>query len=55
MEYPAMWKPLSQNDVQQRESRRKILCQVDRIIPGHGPMFEVSAEMRKMMHCDLLS
>uniref|UniRef100_A0A0N5AVX5 Metallo-beta-lactamase domain-containing protein 1 n=1 Tax=Syphacia muris TaxID=451379 RepID=A0A0N5AVX5_9BILA len=50
--YPMMWKPLSNNATEQIESRRRLLCLADNIIPGHGPMFPVTGEMKLQQGCD---
>lgn len=49
--YPMMWKPLSNNVTEQTESRRKLLCLANSIVPGHGPMFTVTEEMRIKAGC----
>uniref|UniRef100_A0A0K0F189 Lactamase_B domain-containing protein n=1 Tax=Strongyloides venezuelensis TaxID=75913 RepID=A0A0K0F189_STRVS len=32
-------------------SRRKVICNANRIIPGHGPMFKVTEAMKKLYNC----
>uniref|UniRef100_A0A0N5B923 Lactamase_B domain-containing protein n=1 Tax=Strongyloides papillosus TaxID=174720 RepID=A0A0N5B923_STREA len=32
-------------------SRRKVICNANRIIPGHGPMFKVTDAMKKLYNC----
>ena len=34
-----------------RESRRRLLCAADYIIPGHGKQFQVTDRMRQTMRC----
>lgn len=41
-----IWESLSSHPSQQRKSRRKIIMEADYIIPGHGPMFQVTSKMR---------
>lgn len=36
----------------QRESRTKIICLADFILPGHGPMFQVTPDMKTAAACE---
>lgn len=51
MKYPMMWKPLAANETQQAESRRRLICLADHIIPGHGPLFRVTNSMKRRLNC----
>lgn len=50
-DYPMMWKPLAWNDKVQEQSRRKLLCLADYIVPGHGKVFHVSSSLRDRVKC----
>ena len=39
LEHEDLWTQFSENEQQQRESRRKVLRKADYIVPGHGKMF----------------
>ena len=43
----------SENEKLQRKNRLKIAEMVEFIIPGHGPMFKVTEEMREKLRQDL--
>ncbi|CEF61818.1 Beta-lactamase-like domain-containing protein [Strongyloides ratti] len=32
-------------------NRRKVICNANRIVPGHGPMFKVTDNMKKLYNC----
>uniref|UniRef100_A0A0N4Z146 Lactamase_B domain-containing protein n=1 Tax=Parastrongyloides trichosuri TaxID=131310 RepID=A0A0N4Z146_PARTI len=32
-------------------NRRKVICNANRIVPGHGPMFKVTNAMKKLYNC----
>ncbi|KHN70915.1 Uncharacterized protein C03F11.2 [Toxocara canis] len=49
--YPLMWRPLSTNETQQAESRRRLLCLADYIVPGHGHMFAVTESIKNECGC----
>ncbi|CAI5456012.1 unnamed protein product [Caenorhabditis angaria] len=51
IDHPMMWKPLSADIVNQRDSRRRYGCIVDWIIPGHGEMFEVTSNVKRLLKC----
>uniref|UniRef100_A0A5S6PMK7 Metallo-beta-lactamase domain-containing protein 1 n=1 Tax=Brugia malayi TaxID=6279 RepID=A0A5S6PMK7_BRUMA len=46
-----IWKQLATNEIQQEESRRRLLCLADCIIPGHGSLFRVKSSMKRMLNC----
>ena len=41
------WKEISEWPEEQTKNREKVIKMADYIIPGHGPMFQVSKEQRK--------
>lgn len=45
---PSLWQYVagSEDPEKQRQNRNKILQIADWIVPGHGPMFKVTAEMK---------
>uniref|UniRef100_A0A914YIX2 Metallo-beta-lactamase domain-containing protein n=1 Tax=Panagrolaimus superbus TaxID=310955 RepID=A0A914YIX2_9BILA len=43
----SLWKSSSTDIAKQEESRKAVLCDVDYIIPGHGPMFKVPAAQKQ--------
>lgn len=48
------WLQVGTEDEQlQRKNRLRVALMVEKIIPGHGPMFVVTAEMREKLHQDL--
>lgn len=47
-----MWKPLAWDEKIQEESRRKLLCIADYIVPGHGKMFKVTDSIRRSVICE---
>jgi len=47
VDYPMMWRPLAWDERVQTDSRRKLLCAADYIVPGHGKAFKVTREMRE--------
>ncbi|MCP9264900.1 hypothetical protein DINM_020037 [Dirofilaria immitis] len=51
MKYSSMWKQLATNEIQQEESRRRLLCLADCIIPGHGSLFQVTSNMKRESNC----
>uniref|UniRef100_A0A915PWA4 Metallo-beta-lactamase domain-containing protein 1 n=1 Tax=Setaria digitata TaxID=48799 RepID=A0A915PWA4_9BILA len=51
MKYPTMWRPLATNEAEQEESRKRLLCLGDYIIPGHGPLFRVTSNMKQKLNC----
>ncbi|CAJ0583634.1 unnamed protein product, partial [Mesorhabditis spiculigera] len=52
IDHPMMWRPLSANETQQTISRRYLLCTSNYLIPGHGPGFAVTKQMRSNFSCD---
>lgn len=44
---PSIWMMNSEDVANQRRSRLKVLDMADYIIPGHGPIFKVTEEMRQ--------
>uniref|UniRef100_A0A0M3IMG0 Metallo-beta-lactamase domain-containing protein n=1 Tax=Ascaris lumbricoides TaxID=6252 RepID=A0A0M3IMG0_ASCLU len=48
---PMIWTSLSANETQQRESRRRLICIADYIVPGHGQIFAVTESIRKQHSC----
>ncbi|KAL3990883.1 Metallo-beta-lactamase family protein [Acanthocheilonema viteae] len=46
-----IWKQLAANETQQEESRRRLLCLADCIIPGHGPLFRITSSMKRELNC----
>lgn len=51
LNFPMMWKPLAWNEKIQEESRNKLLCISDYIVPGHGKAFRVTNSIRKSVVC----
>ncbi|VDN07960.1 unnamed protein product [Thelazia callipaeda] len=51
LKYPNIWKSLAINEMQQEESRRRLACIADHIIPGHGPIFRVTNRMKRKFKC----
>lgn len=51
IDHPMMWQPLSADVIAQRDSRRRYGCIVDWIVPGHGSMFQVTANIKKSLKC----
>ncbi|CAJ0935301.1 unnamed protein product, partial [Mesorhabditis belari] len=51
-DHPIMWRPLSFNETQQNISRRYLLCTSNYLIPGHGPGFFVTRQMRAKFGCN---
>ncbi|VDK88022.1 unnamed protein product [Onchocerca ochengi] len=49
--YPTIWKQLAANETQQQESRKRLLCLANCIIPGHGPLFRVTGNMKRELNC----
>ncbi|KAI1730949.1 rasGEF domain-containing protein [Ditylenchus destructor] len=49
IDYPMMWKPLAWNEQIQEESRRRLICFADWIVPGHSKVFRVTSAMRARM------
>ncbi|KAK3858913.1 hypothetical protein Pcinc_034931 [Petrolisthes cinctipes] len=49
---PTLWKYTagSENSESQEKHRNKVLLLADHIVPGHGPMFKVTNEMKKEAH-----
>lgn len=47
LEDPAIWQSNSCQPVLQEINRQKVLSMADYIIPGHGPMFKVPAEIKE--------
>uniref|UniRef100_A0A915A8Q5 Metallo-beta-lactamase domain-containing protein 1 n=1 Tax=Parascaris univalens TaxID=6257 RepID=A0A915A8Q5_PARUN len=48
---PMIWTSMSANETQQRESRRRLLCTADYIVPGHGQIFAVTETIRRQHSC----
>ncbi|XP_072945278.1 metallo-beta-lactamase domain-containing protein 1 [Epargyreus clarus] len=47
IENPDMWKDAGSEDpIQQRKNRSKVACLADWIVPGHGPKFQVTDQIR---------
>lgn len=47
---PSLWRTAgSESPEDQERNRSKVADQVDGIVPGHGPIFEVTEEMRKKL------
>lgn len=46
---PNLWKYVagSENSKSQEKHRNQVLLLADYIVPGHGPMFKVTSEMKK--------
>lgn len=46
---PTLWKYVagSENSKSQEKHRNQVLLLADYIVPGHGPMFKVTTEMKK--------
>ncbi|XP_076246995.1 metallo-beta-lactamase domain-containing protein 1 [Calliopsis andreniformis] len=53
---PAMWKELGTLELQKTQSymRSQVMDFADFIIPGHGPMFQVTDDMRKIIKDQIL-
>uniref|UniRef100_A0A0R3RJP1 Metallo-beta-lactamase domain-containing protein 1 n=1 Tax=Elaeophora elaphi TaxID=1147741 RepID=A0A0R3RJP1_9BILA len=51
MKDSTMWKQLAANETQQEESRRRLLCLADCIVPGHGPLFRITSNMKRELNC----
>lgn len=51
LDYPIMWKPLAWNEKIQEESRKKLLCLADYIVPGHGKAFPITNAIREQITC----
>ncbi|CAG9536818.1 unnamed protein product [Cercopithifilaria johnstoni] len=51
MKYSTIWKQLAANETQQEESRKRLLCLADCIIPGHGPLFRITNNMKRELNC----
>jgi len=51
MDSPMVWRPLAWNETIQEESRRRILCMAEYIVPGHGRVFRVTKAMRTKAFC----
>ncbi|EFO20987.1 hypothetical protein LOAG_07501 [Loa loa] len=51
MKNSMIWKQLAANEIQQEESRKRLLCLADCIIPGHGPLFRVTSNMKRGLNC----
>ncbi|OZC09039.1 hypothetical protein X798_03970 [Onchocerca flexuosa] len=51
MKYSTIWKQLTVNETQQQESRKRLLCLADCIIPGHGPLFRVTSNKKRELNC----
>lgn len=46
---PKLWKEIagSEDPIKQEENRNKVIAFANYIIPGHGPMFRVTNEMKQ--------
>jgi hypothetical protein len=42
------WQKTAWNVQVGMQNRKKVLCAVNFIVPGHGPMFQVTADMKSM-------
>ncbi|KAI6206095.1 Beta-lactamase domain containing protein [Aphelenchoides besseyi] len=40
IEHPIMWKPMAWSERTQETSRRRLICEADYIVPGHGKVFK---------------
>ncbi|XP_037082322.1 metallo-beta-lactamase domain-containing protein 1-like isoform X2 [Pollicipes pollicipes] len=46
---PSLWRSAgSQDPDRQMANRRRVLAEADLVVPGHGPMFAVTAEHRRL-------
>lgn len=50
----SLWIKLSEDEKLQRQNRLKIAEMVEYIIPGHGPKFKVTEEMREKLRKDAM-
>lgn len=46
-----LWKQFASNEREQEESRKRLVCLADCIIPGHGPLFRVMSSMKREFNC----
>jgi glyoxylase-like metal-dependent hydrolase (beta-lactamase superfamily II) len=66
MRFPLMWKPMASNEKMQEASRKRLICDADYIVPGHGKVrffylensqllkfkvFKVTDKMRATFRC----
>lgn len=51
LQSPMMWRPLAWQESIQEESRRRLLCFADYMVPGHGRLFKVTPAMRSRVAC----
>jgi hypothetical protein len=45
------WQQFAANVPTGLQNRNKVLCAANYIVPGHGPMFQVTASMKTMASC----
>uniref|UniRef100_A0A914WTL6 Metallo-beta-lactamase domain-containing protein n=1 Tax=Plectus sambesii TaxID=2011161 RepID=A0A914WTL6_9BILA len=50
---PQMWESSAWNIQTGKQNRNKVICAADYIVPGHGPMFQVTTEMKNMAACSI--
>lgn len=55
LDEPDIWQFASERPELQQQSRIDILREADFIVPGHGPMFRVPADLRKQMRVVMMS
>ncbi|KAI6191011.1 Beta-lactamase domain containing protein [Aphelenchoides bicaudatus] len=50
-QFPLMWKPMAWSERTQEASRRRLICDADFIVPGHGKVFKVTDKMKSNFKC----
>lgn len=51
IENPEIWQSQAWNTTMQQQHRKIMLCMSDYIVPGHGAMFKVEKQMKKLFDC----
>jgi hypothetical protein len=46
-----VFQQFSEDVEKQKQNRRKVICLADYIVPGHGPMFQVTSKMKTQASC----
>ncbi|KAH7666417.1 Protein C03F11.2, partial [Aphelenchoides avenae] len=46
-----VWTQTALDPVRGKLSQQRVLCNVNYIVPGHGPMFAVTSQMRNFHQC----